>query len=315
MSKLWVKLWIFWKCNAYYSYSPTKYIAFNLFDSPDFLLEISEDIVPPLRVLHFPLKVLTLNTGVLTDDEVLQQLLEIHAETLQHLTLRTGFQGQSEIAFPNFPFSILLTNLKTLKLSRNIVANFRFLKQMPNLEILRVHQFEIPYTKFAELNAQHVILENMKEFQVKNKHFTDGQLVSLGKIMPNLTKLCIGLENKSGLNTVFNIWKELRHLDLNPLHNEDLTFMRTFAGVRYFKSNVIKLKCKTIQIIVVVIIHITILVNLYFALDRKSFRVGNLVEGFPQITWKWSYHHHKSSQFNGSTTTTSFNSDSDYITY
>jgi len=73
--------------------------------------------------------------GEHTQERILQQLLQVHAETLESLVV---MKSKSDLCYPNFPFGIHLPKLATLIVPRGIVANLNFLKHTSALKSLNI---------------------------------------------------------------------------------------------------------------------------------------------------------------------------------
>ncbi|CAL8071134.1 unnamed protein product [Orchesella dallaii] len=196
-----------------------------------------------LKRLQFPLKVLTLDVGAENDifnvRQALQLVLEGYAETLEELTLAaevSSFQVQ------DFPFGTNFPKLIKFSSKRRFVKNLKFLKHMPNLELLHLEQIEnqIYLRHFGDYWSSLVLLNNLKEFKITAVSCTEKQIIFLGKMMPNLTNITIGLRNKFSFKTLCRIWKDVKYLNIYTLNeSEDAYWNSERASIQ---SNIKNLK-------------------------------------------------------------------------
>ncbi|CAL8071124.1 unnamed protein product [Orchesella dallaii] len=196
-----------------------------------------------LKRLQFPLKVLTLDVGAENDifnvRQALQLVLEGYAETLEELTFAKKVRSfQSH----DFPYGINFPKLIKFSSTGGFVQNLKFLKHMPNLELLHLEQNagQIYLRHFGDYWSSLVLLNNLKEFKITAASCTEKQIIFLGKMMPNLTNITIGLRNKFSFKTLCRIWKDVKYLNIYTLNESEDAYWNSEKA--YIQSNMKNLK-------------------------------------------------------------------------
>ncbi|CAL8136148.1 unnamed protein product [Orchesella dallaii] len=242
---------------------------------------LSTHLALALQPLQFPLKVLALDVGSELDDgvakEMLQIILDTHANTLEELTLA---RQDGSVQFPDFPFGIQFPKLDKFRSTGKLVQNLEFLKDMPNLKLLFLEQEgqEIRLSKVGSSNS--FVNPNLKEFKITDKFCTDEELNFLGEIMPNLTNITLGLSNKECFKSVCRIWKDVTILNINTRDIDEDAYWKTEDANEYITTNIRNLKGKASKIFNL-FMHFydeinNDLYNLY--LELKSLNLGKFIE-------------------------------------
>jgi len=93
----------------------------------------------------------------------------------------------------------------------------------------------ISNTNFDELND--LVLPTMKTFCIQNQILTGTQIEKLGKMMPNITKLNVGLGN-DGFQMVCKTWNKLQVLKIHPFQVDEkhLLGMKTRNSYYHFPN-------------------------------------------------------------------------------
>jgi len=93
----------------------------------------------------------------------------------------------------------------------------------------------IANTNFDELND--LVLPTMKTFCIGNQFCTGELIVKLGKLMPNLTYLHVGLGN-DGFQIICEVWNKLEVLEIHPFQVDEsgLLGMRTRRGYYHYPN-------------------------------------------------------------------------------
>jgi len=73
----------------------------------------------------------------------------------------------------------------------------------------------------------------VNKFTIINQLCTGEQIEKLGKIMPNLTRLNVGLEN-DGFEMVCKTWKKLEALEISPFLVDEQGLLGTKVGVKCY---------------------------------------------------------------------------------
>jgi len=93
-----------------------------------------------------------------------------------------------------------------------------------------------------------LVLPSVKSFSIANQLCTGEQIEKLGKIMPNLTKLHVGLGN-DGFQMVCKTWKKLENLVIIPFQVEEKGILGTKVGEKcYHLPNITDLQSKLLTI-------------------------------------------------------------------
>ncbi|ODM98766.1 hypothetical protein Ocin01_07913 [Orchesella cincta] len=103
------------------------------------LYEFPWNTLLKLERLGFPLTSLVFDVGVITDEQLFQDLLQLYAATLRNLTI-----ARAPLAppFTTFPFEVSLEFMSELRLYGPIAPNMLFLKYTPNLKLLHLMKFD-----------------------------------------------------------------------------------------------------------------------------------------------------------------------------
>ncbi|ODM96077.1 hypothetical protein Ocin01_10603 [Orchesella cincta] len=169
--------------------------------------------------LQFPLKKLSFNVGLKTKAATFTRLLEAHSQTLRSLDIQHG--GFSP-PFLSLSFQKQFEFLAHLYLLGPILPNLNFLKNMPNLETLRLQDIFHGYfspskmignTDFLQLDG--VVLHKMNKLWIGEEICSGEHVAELAKLMPNLRRLRLGLGD-DGFKMVCRTWEKLETLDIRP---------------------------------------------------------------------------------------------------
>ncbi|CAL8148678.1 unnamed protein product [Orchesella dallaii] len=192
-----------------------------------------------LQRLQFPLKVLTFGfgseRGIKRAKKMLRLVLKTHAQTLEELIL---VREEECGPYEDFPFGIQFPKLTKFRSSGKLVNNFKFVQHMPNLEYLFLEQegHRIQLNKVGWRNS--VVNLNLTEFKLTDKFCTGRELKFLGKLMPNLTKISLGLRNKECFKSLCSIWKDVTDLNIYSRDSDEDAYWKSKEGDKFMKENI-----------------------------------------------------------------------------
>jgi len=245
------------------------------------LIEFTQDLVSHLEFLKLPLKSLSFDAGFNTQQENFNRVLEIHSASLKDLSISRGpyalpFENlPAHIVlpelksltlcgpiFPSFNFLSQMPGLKSLNLKYNmmplggqtncayfvhntalvsteVLLDYWSLEQIqPGLRLHRPHSI-VKHTNFEELRG--VVLENLGSFSVMAEVYSGIHIAELGRIMPNLRSLHVGLEN-DGFEMVCRTWGSMESLQILPYKISEEGFLGVVNGEKYAAPNITDLK-------------------------------------------------------------------------
>ncbi|ODM90253.1 putative F-box/LRR-repeat protein 23 [Orchesella cincta] len=99
----------------------------------------------------------------------------------------------------------------------------------------------ISSTNFASEPLKNLVLPQMEEFVVGYELCKGSDIEALGRLMPGLKRLRIGLDNE-GFKAACKNWTQLRHLDLDPFDVEEEGILGIKDGKKYSQPNITDLK-------------------------------------------------------------------------
>ncbi|CAL8085819.1 unnamed protein product [Orchesella dallaii] len=246
------------------SYKKLSIVVTEGMKSPPVYDTFPDEAVKLFSLLRLPLTDFTFDIGIFTKEKVLQTIYQLHAKTLQKLTI---FRCPKLEPFPNFPFDTRLNNLTEFRVSPCIVPDLEFLNLMPNLKIL--HTFEkdredhihksrelgefwffsttnlLNGSESKDQDGSEEVPWNIKKLP-QLEEFIHGvefckprKVVELAKIMPNLKRLRLQVDN-IGFSVICKLWKGLEELDIRGSRMNEKGFIgivsgsqRTFANVTH----------------------------------------------------------------------------------
>ncbi|ODM87728.1 hypothetical protein Ocin01_18955 [Orchesella cincta] len=237
-------------------------------------------LIPILCELAFPLSTLALDIGHDQSEDGLKNILQLYPKTLEKLVMfKLGWGIYANPFETTFPFGVDLPLLTELQLIGPIFKNLHFLINTPNLKVLvildGVNEIEprvlhsyvdfslprlkdkhftdrdcnpvhpvIASTDFQGVELKNLVLPNMVQFIVGQELCSGEQVEQLGKLMPYLKRVRLGLDN-SGFRKVCQIWKQLEHLDIQPFNVSEEGFLGTVDGKMYSQPNLTDFKYLT----------------------------------------------------------------------
>ncbi|CAL8148696.1 unnamed protein product [Orchesella dallaii] len=204
---------------------------------------LTQELALRLQRLQFPLKVLTLDVGSEEDSgdakDTLKIVLETHAQTLEELIL---VREEESVPYEDFPFGIEFPKLTKIRSTGKLVKDFKFVQHMPNLEYLHLEQegHGIHLSNIGWSNS--IVNPNLKEFKITERFCGQNEIKFLGEVMPNLTKITLGLKNERCFKSICQIWKEVTDVTIYSGASVEDVYWKSEVGDKYVKESIVDLK-------------------------------------------------------------------------
>ncbi|CAL8133299.1 unnamed protein product [Orchesella dallaii] len=202
-------------------------------------------LLEPLRDLRLGITFLSFDITPIHSVIAFREMLRMYSDTLEKLNIFRAHKCNTHRTHLPLTHGVELLHLKELYLSDQIFGNLDFKKNLSNLRTL-----ELDYCSclrnctsydFSSGDLQNVVLPLMQELLL-SKELCRGVIVKkLGRLMPNLKKLRIGL-GSNGFTTLCKTWKDLESLEIEPNAVTESAILGGAGDRKYSVPNITDLK-------------------------------------------------------------------------
>ncbi|CAL8131073.1 unnamed protein product [Orchesella dallaii] len=215
------------------------------------LAEVSPmEILSPLQNLCLPLTALSFEISFRNSILLFPEILKLCSKTLVKLGVYLSRRRRKIPWDQEFLYGVDLPHLKELCLSDPTLKNLNFLRKLPNLRTLElnycwfINEFNVGNFSSVVRSSRvwkNVVLPQMEELILREEICDRNTVEWLGRVMPNLKKLKMGLSNQ-GFAAVCNTWKHLETLVVQPNFVTESAILGTVWARKYSVPNITDLK-------------------------------------------------------------------------